>query len=47
MIQIIPKIGLGAIENPIRPDATFKKWQVLEERETEFVIEILDDELSN
>jgi len=42
MIIIRPRIGDGTEENPYRPDTTAKHWQVIEERETEFVVEILD-----
>lgn len=43
MIVTIPKIGDGSEENPIRPDTTATWWQVVEERETEFVIEIIEE----
>lgn len=38
-----PKIGIGTMENPFRPDTTSTWWQVVEERENEFVIEILGE----
>lgn len=41
MIITVPKIGSGTEEDPFRPDTTAKWWQVIEERETEFVIEVL------
>ncbi len=44
MIITCIKIGNGTEENPFRPDTTAKRWQVVEERENEFVIEILDEE---
>lgn len=36
----VPKIGDGSEENPYRPDTDAKNWKVIEERETEFVIEM-------
>ncbi|MGF9711632.1 hypothetical protein [Paenibacillus naphthalenovorans] len=41
MIVTVAKIGVGTEEDPIRPDTDAVWWQVVEERETEFVIEIL------
>lgn len=41
MITTVPKIGTGTENDPIRPDTTATHWQVIEERENEFVIEIL------
>lgn len=41
-IVTVPKIGTGTEDDPIRPDTTAAWWQVVEERETEFVIEILE-----
>jgi len=41
MIIAVPKIGTGTELDPFRPDTTATHWQVVEERETEFVIEIL------
>jgi hypothetical protein len=38
----VQKIGVGTDEDPIRPDTTEISWQVVEERATEFVIEILN-----
>lgn len=42
MSQIITvlKTGTGTEEDPIRPDTTATWWEVVEERETEFVIRI-------
>lgn len=43
MIQsTVSKIGLGTMNDPYRPDTTAENWRVIEERETEFVIEILE-----
>lgn len=42
-IITVPKIGEGTDENPYHPDTNSKWWQVIEERETEFVIELLDE----
>lgn len=41
MIITVPKIGSGTEEDPYRADTEYTSWQVVEERETEFVIEIL------
>jgi len=43
MIITVLKIGDGTIENPFRPDTAATHWQTIEERENEFVIEILQD----
>jgi hypothetical protein len=43
MIVTVPKIGDGTEFNPFRPDTTAKAWQVIEELENEFVIEILEE----
>lgn len=44
MIATVPKIGSGVSSaDMVRPDTTALDWQVIEERETEFVIEILDE----
>jgi len=40
MIAIVAKIGEGTFENPYRPDTTAEKWSIIEERKTEYVIEI-------
>lgn len=40
-VVTVTKIGDGTEENPFRPDTKAKHWQVIEERENEFVIEIL------
>lgn len=41
-IVIVPKIGTGTDEDPHRPDTTAEWWQVIEERDTDFVIEVLE-----
>ncbi|MGX2958057.1 hypothetical protein JNUCC23_02040 [Peribacillus sp. JNUCC 23] len=41
MIITVAKIGDGTDQNPFKPDAKSEWWQVVEERENEFVIEIL------
>ncbi len=41
MTITVPKIGSGTEENPFRPDTEYTSWQVVEERENEFDIEIL------
>ena len=43
MIKTFPRIGDGTEENPYRPDTTARHWQVVEERENEFVVEVLDE----
>jgi hypothetical protein len=35
------KIGTGTEEDPYRPDTNELSWRVIEEYETEFLIEIL------
>lgn len=40
MIITVPKIGNGTEGNPYRPDTTEDCWTVIEEKKTEFVIEI-------
>lgn len=42
MIVTVPKIGTGTELDLYRPDTDAGHWQVVEERETEFVIEIFD-----
>lgn len=42
MIVAVKKIGDGSMHDPYRPDTAATKWNVIEERENEFVIEILD-----
>lgn len=42
MIVTVPKIGTGTEADPIRPDTDASWWQMVDERETEFVIEILN-----
>lgn len=37
------KIGTGTEDDPIRPDTNATWWQVVEEQENEFVIEILGE----
>jgi hypothetical protein len=44
MIVTVPKAGTGTEADPIRPNTTADWWQVVEERPTEFVIEILDEQ---
>jgi len=39
-ILTVPKIGSGTDDDPIRPDTTATWWEMVEERETEFVIRI-------
>ena len=41
MLITVSKIGTGTENDPFRPDTTATHWQVIEERPTEFVIEIL------
>ncbi|WP_268927116.1 hypothetical protein [Niallia circulans] len=43
MLSTVPKIGNGTEEDPYRPDTEHKSWQVIEERENEFVIEVLGE----
>lgn len=43
MIITVSKTGTGTEEDPIRPDTTAEWWQVVEERETEFVIEVMGE----
>lgn len=38
-VETVPKTGTDAV----RPDTNAKWWQVIDERETEFVIEILEE----
>lgn len=42
-VNTVPKIGDGTVNNYFRPDTTALSWQVIEEKETEFVIEILGE----
>lgn len=43
MIMTVPKIGTGSDENnPFRPDTSLESWVVIEEKESEFVIEDLE-----
>lgn len=44
MIITVPKIGDGTETNKFRPDTQSGYWQVIEERENEFEVEILDEE---
>lgn len=43
MLETVNEIGTGTDEDPFRPDTTSKKWHLVEERETEFVIEIVEE----
>lgn len=43
-IETVLRKGDGSSESPYEPDTTAKHWQVIDETETEFVIEIFDDE---
>lgn len=43
MIITVPKIGDGTEVNPFRPNTTATWWQVVEERETEFVIDVIKE----
>ena len=38
----VNKIGTGEMDNPFRPDTDAINWRVIEDRETEFLIEVLD-----
>lgn len=40
-IVTVAKIGSGTEIDPVRPDTTALWWQMVEERDTEFVIEII------
>lgn len=42
MIIIVPKLGVGTEQNPIRPETTAKDWQKVSETDTTMTIEILD-----
>lgn len=42
MIVTVAKIGTGTDKDTFRPDTTADWYQVVEDRPTEFVIEILD-----
>lgn len=42
LIITVPKAGDGSEENPFRPSTMETHWQVVDERATEFDIEILD-----
>lgn len=39
----VSKIGTGTDSDPYRPDTNAPDWQVVEERDAEFDIEILQD----
>ena len=39
-IVIVTKIGTGKEDDPFRPDTDAVWWELVEERETEFVIRI-------
>lgn len=43
MIVTVIKIGTGTDTDPYRPDTTASMWVVIEERENEFDVEILDE----
>ena len=43
----VKKIGIGTEKDPFRPDTNADWWQMVEERDSEFVIEILSEQLSN
>jgi len=40
-MQTVAKIGSGTSEDPFRPNTDVESWRVIEERENEFVIEVL------
>lgn len=43
MILIRTKVGEGTEENPFKPDMSdieFKSWVIIEERETEYVVDV-------
>lgn len=40
---ICTRIGKGTEDDPYRPDTEAKHWQVVEEKENEFVIEVLEE----
>lgn len=42
MFVTVPKIGTGTDEYPFQPDTDAQYWRMIEDRETEMVIEILD-----
>jgi hypothetical protein len=42
VIVTVSKIGTGTESDPLRPNTSAECWQVIEEKETEFVIEVLD-----
>lgn len=43
MIITVRKIGVGTEEDPFRPDTDANNWQVIEEKEDEFVLQILEN----
>lgn len=43
MIFPTKRIGNGTEESPYRPDTEAKHWQLVEETEDEFIIEILEN----
>lgn len=42
MVVTVAKIGDGTADDPFHPDTTATWWQVIEERDTEFLIEIFN-----
>lgn len=40
---IVSKTGTGTDDDPIRPDTAETRWQVIDESDTQFTIEILGD----
>lgn len=40
ILMTVPKIGTGTDDDSIRPDTNAGWWEVVEERETEFVIRV-------
>lgn len=43
-IETVLRKGTGSYDNPFEPETTAKHWQVIDETEDSFVIEIYDDE---
>lgn len=39
-MMTVPKIGTGTDADPYRPDTDATSWRLIEERETEFVIDV-------
>lgn len=42
VIVTVPKIGTGSFDDPVRPDTAAEWWQIVEENENNYVIEILE-----